>query len=440
MTSSTEHERHAEEVRARMAGTAGEIRDRMSPGSMVDEIFSYMKDSNGTETLTNLGRQVRDNPLSLALIGAGVAWLFAGPRPVRRDVRVYADDGMLGSNGDSVYPWPDAEDGDVIGNSPHHPHRAQTGAGGLGYLETDGDRRGHEGPSLKDRASGAYAGASDRMKSSGSALSDSAHGASDRMRSAMGGAAHGVSDAGRSAADMASRAGGYVSGAARDTGRYAGSAARAAGSYASDYGHYAADAGRSVGRSAERAAYRARDGVMDALDREPLVVGAIGLAIGAAIGAMLPHTRLEDETFADARDHLRDEAMASAQRGYEAAKDVASESYAAARETADKEGLTGKGDKPLADKVSHVAEAAGKAAKDGAMGKTGGPSTGGSTGASDMPSKSGASSSLAGAGSSKTPSGSTSATKPAGGASGTSSTKPSSDTTALPGSGVNKPI
>jgi hypothetical protein len=180
---------------------------------------------------------------------------------------------------------------------------------------------------------------------------------------------------------------------------------------------------------------------MEALDREPLVVGAIGLAIGAAIGAMLPHTRVEDETFGDTRDHLRDEAMASAQRGYEAAKDVASESYAAARETADKEGLTGKGDTPIADKVSHVAEAAGKAARDGAMGKAGGPSGGTSAGGSGNASKTEPSSSAAGAGSTKASPGATSAAKPAGvGTTGTSATKPSNDPTALPGSGVNKPI
>ena len=386
MTSSTEHERHAEEVRARMAGTAEEIRNRMSPGQMVDEMFQYMRDSNGTETLSNLGRQVRDNPLPLALIGAGVAWFFAGPRPVRREYVPYPVDDGLGYDGDSAYyPDPYADD-DIIGNSPYRAGAARTGAGGLGYLETGEDTGGSEGRSWSERAGSAASGASDKVKGSAHAASESAHNAAGSARSAAGsaaskasgaahdaahgisgaarGAANGVSGAAHSAADAASRAGGYAADAARRGGRYAGSAARGAGAYASDAGQYAADTGRRVGRGAERAAYRARDGLMDAVEREPLIVGAIGLALGAALGAMLPSTRYEDETFGKTRDDLADEAMRTARRGYEEAKDVAAESYAAARSTADEEGLTKAGDKPLAEKIGHVAASAGKTATD----------------------------------------------------------------------------
>ena len=337
MTSSTEHERHAEEVRARMAGTAEEIRDRMSPGQMVDEVFHYMRDSSGSAAVTNLGRQVRDNPLSLALIGAGVAWLFAGPRPVRREYYPYPDDGNFGFDGDSTfYPEPGLGD-DIIGNSPDRGTGVRAGTGGLGYLDArDGDAA--DGSAWKDRA---------------------------------GDAAHRVSDAGHSAADTAARAAGYASDAARRAGSRAGAAARGAGSYASDAGHYAADAGRRVGRGAERAVSDARDGLMDALEREPLIVGALGLAIGAAIGAMLPSTRIEDETFGKARDDLKDEAVRGMKRGYEGAKDVAAEGYAAARKSADEEGLTSTDDTPLAEKVGHVAASAAKAANEKAGELTG---------------------------------------------------------------------
>ena len=330
MTSSTEHERHAEEVRARMAGTAEEIRDRMSPGQLVDEVFHYMRDSSGSAAVNNLGRQVRDNPLSLALIGAGVAWLFAGPRPVRREYYPYPDNGNFGFDGDSTfYPEPGIDD-DVIGNSPSRGAGVRTSEGGLGYMDArDGDAA--DGPSWKDRA---------------------------------GDAAHRVSDAGHSAADTAARAAGYASDAARRAGSRAGAAARGAGSYASDAGHYAADAGRRVGRGAERAVSDARDGLMEALEREPLIVGALGLAIGAAIGAMLPSTRIEDETFGKTRDDLKDEAVRGMKRGYEGVKDVAAESYAAARKSADEEGLTTTGDTPLAEKLGHVAASAGKAASE----------------------------------------------------------------------------
>ncbi|WP_187969408.1 DUF3618 domain-containing protein [Aquibium microcysteis] len=352
MTTSTEHERHAEEVRARMAGTAEQIRDRMSPGQLVDEVFHYMRDSNGSAAVNNLGRQVRDNPLSLALIGAGVAWLFAGPRPVRREYYPYPDDGF-GYDGDSTfYPEPGIDD-DVIGNSPLRGAGAQTGAGGLGYLETHDDGKDPES-SWSERA---------------------------------GSAAHRVSDAGSSVAGAASRLGSNAAGAARQAGSRAGAYASEAGHYAADAGRQAARAGRRVGRSAERAANQARDGLMDALDREPLIVGALGLALGAAIGAMLPKTRIEDETFGQTRDDLKDEAMRAMRRGYEGAKDVAAEGYAAARKSADEEGLTSSDGTPLAEKVGHVASAAGKAVGEKARemtGETGKPASSGpgTTGAS----------------------------------------------------------
>lgn len=327
MTSSTEHERHAEEVRARMAGTAEQIRDRMSPGQLVDEVFHYMRDSNGSAAVHNLGRQVRDNPLSLALIGAGVAWLFAGPRPVRRE-DYPSRDGGFGYDGDSTfYPEPGMDD-DAIGTSPFRGARAQTGAGGLGYLETrDGDEV--DTTSWSERASGA---------------------------------AHSVSDAGHSATDAASRLGAGAAGAVRHAGSRAGAYASEAGHYAADAGRQAARAGRRVGRGAERAATRARDGLMDTLEREPLIIGALGLALGAAIGAMLPSTRIEDESFGRTSDGMKDEALRVMKRGYDSAKDVAAEGYAAARKSADEEGLTDFGDTPLAEKVGHVASAAGKAA------------------------------------------------------------------------------
>ena len=390
MKSSTEHERHAEEVRAKMAGTADEIRDRMAPGQLFEEALHYMRDSNGTAAFSNLGRQVRDNPLALALIGAGVAWLFAGPRPVRREYYPYPDD-RLGYE-DDLYPYPDATADDITGYPTGYPYDDDMArAEGLGYVEREGGS-GSNGNSWKDKAgaakdrvSGAASDASGRISGSASAASQSA---SDTAHSA----AHGAADAGRSAGRMASQAGGYAAGAAREGGRYASSTMHGAGRYASDAGHYAADAGRAAGRYASdasrsasryasdasryvgRGANQARDTVMDALDREPLVIGAIGLAVGAAIGAMLPSTRLEDETFGEARDELRDEAGRRLKRGYENAKDVAAESYAAAKSSADEEGLTPEGGKPMAEKVGNVAATAAKTAKSSAKEKASGSS------------------------------------------------------------------
>lgn len=57
---------------------------------------------------------------------------------------------------------------------------------------------------------------------------------------------------------------------------------------------------------------RARGAVSSILDEQPLVLGAIGLALGAALGASLPATRREDELMGDRRDDLLGRAQRSA--------------------------------------------------------------------------------------------------------------------------------
>lgn len=61
-------------------------------------------------------------------------------------------------------------------------------------------------------------------------------------------------------------------------------------------------------RAAMRSARRGADAVSDFYDRQPLVVGALALAVGAALAGALPRTRTEDEYMGEHSDHLFDEA------------------------------------------------------------------------------------------------------------------------------------
>lgn len=66
---------------------------------------------------------------------------------------------------------------------------------------------------------------------------------------------------------------------------------------------------------------RARRTVANLFDEQPLVMGALGVAIGAAIGAALPSTRTEDEMLGEASDDLVDSAKASADEYARRARD-----------------------------------------------------------------------------------------------------------------------
>lgn len=73
--SAQDAERAVEASRARLDETVDALKEKLTPGQMFDEMTRAFAGSSGGEMFANLGSQVRDNPLPLALIGAGVALL-----------------------------------------------------------------------------------------------------------------------------------------------------------------------------------------------------------------------------------------------------------------------------------------------------------------------------------------------------------------------------
>ena len=92
MASSEQLEREAQATRARIEQTLAELRTRISPGQIVEEAVDYARDSGGGDFVRNLSRQVADNPVPVALMGAGLVWLMMAPRRPR--------DGALEQTGD----------------------------------------------------------------------------------------------------------------------------------------------------------------------------------------------------------------------------------------------------------------------------------------------------------------------------------------------------
>jgi hypothetical protein len=81
MSTSEQLERETEEERARISETLDELRARMTPGHLVDRLVDYAADSSGGMFFRNLRQQAVENPVPVALVGAGLAWLaIAGRR------------------------------------------------------------------------------------------------------------------------------------------------------------------------------------------------------------------------------------------------------------------------------------------------------------------------------------------------------------------------
>jgi Protein of unknown function (DUF3618) len=282
--SAAELEREAEAARARVANTAETLRSKMTPGQLIDEMTGMFAGGDGSAAFNNLKAQVRDNPLPLTLVSAGLAWLMfgQGAPSSRRSGAPYGT--RSGWEGD----YPSSAD--------------------LGYRSD-----GPDGDSMTDKVTGAASSAMEMASEAADSAKQTFAGATDRVA----GSAQGFAD-------------------------------------------------RSRGMGAQ-----ARHAAEDMFEREPLVLAALGLTIGTAIGAMLPHTRIEDETLGKYGRKLRHTGEDLYEKGMEEAKDVAAEAYGAAKQEADRQGLTGDDRGSVADRVSEVFKSAAERTEESVRDKTG---------------------------------------------------------------------
>jgi hypothetical protein len=106
-----------------------------------------------------------------------------------------------------------------------------------------------------------------------------------------------------------------------------------------------------------------RRGFFETLHERPLVLGALGVGIGAA----LPTTEREDEWLGDARDRVKDRANRLTREQLEVARSAGRAAYEAAIEEADRQGWSAEGAMSAADaavqKAERVVAAATEAAK-----------------------------------------------------------------------------
>jgi len=348
--------REAEERRSHLDSTLDQLKNRFTPGQVVDEVASYLKNGQGAEMVGNLNRQVRDNPLALGLIGAGAAWLLLGQgvrdtgsrylasddRGDRRSDRGWSTDRDWSDRGArrdwSTDRWEDDDRDNRFEGADAVPAGSTRGVTSGPY---PGGSQGKPGTGVSDKGIG------DRLSAVGSSIGDSVSSAGSTVGDAARSVGDRISSAASSASDSASR----TAHDARDAAYQAGRAGYRGASYAGERFS-------EVGRRAQR-------GFLDTLQEEPLILGAVAVAIGAAIGAALPSTRTEDEWLGETRDRLRDEAMGYGRETLDKATNIAERALQAGEDEAGRQGLKpeGQGD-TLAEKVSAVAGAAVGTAKE----------------------------------------------------------------------------
>jgi hypothetical protein len=296
--SSEQLEQESEQTRIRLAETLEELRGRLSPGQVVDQLIDYARDGGAAEFVRNLGHEVRRNPLPVTLIGAGISWLMmANGRSLRGDAAWYAE----GSGAR----------GPAAAESRSSRAAARTG-GFFSRLRA----RSH---AAMDEIQNAAETGGEMGKTTFARMADGASGAADTV----GDNARTISS---SAADAAREAGGQLSGAARHAASAAASAKDSAAQSATSLYHAATDAAHGVGDSATRVGRNAgafTRSLADFCAEQPLVTAGLGLALGAAIGAALPASETEDRLIGETSDALKGSVQEQASELYQNAHTVA---------------------------------------------------------------------------------------------------------------------
>ena len=395
----SEIERDLDRTRSEMSQTIDAIQERLSPGQLFEQGMRYFYSGGGrsftdgaAEFAQNFGRAVRDNPVPFALVATGLVWLMMGrgrQRSYGSDVyEDYADYDALGDYDD----FPAVEDEPVERDWPAHygsagetrdryeresdlaapasataggpapssqaggvpPYRGGLG-GSVGAASVGEQQRAQEAARQAELASGT----DHRREHDKEATQRAREAAEEARRQAM--------RADQAADETRRQQGGQGNGGPHEEARGGGETAREwAGETAQGargrirrtaegtrrrFGR-AGRSAREAAQSARSRVRRARGGFTHLLEERPLLVGAIGLAIGAALGAILPTTRREDEWFGETRDGLKERAREELEKG----RRVAHRAYDTARSEAERHHLTPEGARQAARDVGREAE------------------------------------------------------------------------------------
>ena len=302
-------EQDLDQTRSRLDGHLSELQGRLSPGQVLDDLMRYFRGREGADFGRSLLESVRANPLPTALSGIGLAWLMASsPRGAAAGgapasgatgrVRVYPGSPDLGLQG---YPALATRVRQAEQRTAQEPGEAEHA-----YADRLDAARG--------QAIGLAKGAQETATSYG-----------QRIRETL---------------DMAQES---TSRGAHDLRDGIGSAASSLSSTAQDAAHSLGDVGHRAGSSmvqGGQAAGQAGGNLVAAVSASPILLGALGLAAGALLGALLPQSDQEEAALGGVATQAREAARMLAQQAADKGGHVAQAVIDKGRDSAQAHGLS----------------------------------------------------------------------------------------------------
>ena len=294
-----EIERDLDQTRNRLGSHLDALQDRLSPGQVLDDLMAYFKGSEGGAVGGALLQNIRTNPMPAAITGIGLAWLMAttsrngaAPAPDTRFSHYGRDDHAM-----TATRVREAEQGVTRLDDDTdltYSERLDTARGqAMGLARHTQETAESFGQRVRD----ALSGVQDTISQTAQNLRDSATGTASAVGDRMGAMGSSAQDALRGAASTASNA-------------------------MSQTGLMSGQFSKTIAES-------------------PVALGALGLAAGALLGALLPRTQQEDALFGGAAGQLREAATNLGRQAVESGQNVAKSVADKAKETAGAHGLTG---------------------------------------------------------------------------------------------------
>jgi ElaB/YqjD/DUF883 family membrane-anchored ribosome-binding protein len=327
-TDPREIEADLERERASLASTLDALSDRVSVDNLAKEALGMLRSYSGTAT-TSIDHAVRANPLAVALIGAGVAWMFLGSKITGSS----SSSKSSSSNYGSGYPASSssyrssgyssgstgAYSGAYAGGIQHDDAAwAASGTSGssdygrVGYVASDNDDDhawSREAHGLRARAMDAL----HRIESEAKSYYDSVRNGISNMTSSSGGSR-----------DFDAEREGVISRFSSDLKARLSSGLDNLPEGSRQQVIAARERAYSAMLQAERMGRDAIRNPGQLMEEHPIVAGAVAFALGAAVGAALPSTDVENRTFGAERDRLMNDAARLLRQERETAMRVAS--------------------------------------------------------------------------------------------------------------------
>lgn len=316
-----------ERTRAEMSGTIDAIQTKLNPEHISEQVRqtvteqfeqaksavrdatigkaeTLMRDAGDTvnDARYTMMDTVRQNPIPAAMVAIGLGWLFMNKSssPRRERYEQYVRSGsQYGYRGEMAY-------------NPNHPAYRNEAVAMYPRGVYSAEQQHHdEGMMAKGQRK-----VGDAVGQAQSAVG----GAVNQAQSAVGGAVNQAQNAVSDVAQQAASLAGSTVNRAQET------------------------AGAIAGRTAYTAG-RVEDQFQRAMWENPLAVGAVALAVGAAAGFALPQTERENQLLGEARDNLVEQAQQVAAETVEkvqrVAGEVAQDAQQKTTEKAREVGLTG---------------------------------------------------------------------------------------------------